>query len=173
MISNENTRWLTVALEKIKNCATMENSESTALHCVNESDFFLLCVCYIIVLKMPEIKNGILFPARFKQPLWSASRNLTTKGKPLLIHFIVKKYINEAGGVRWGLEGLTDCTLFMQNAKPRTTDTQRELFFRKFQTFGLGQTNWADKFGGIWGIFGQFISTHFGTVGPLSMFSIN
>ena len=79
---------------------------------------FLLCVCYIIVLKMPEIKNGILFPARFKQPLWSASRNLTTKGKPLLIHFIVKKYINEAGGVRWGLEGLTDCTLFMQNAKP-------------------------------------------------------
>ena len=118
MISNENTRWLTVALEKIKNCATMENSESTALHCVNESDFFLLCVCYIIVLKMPEIKNGILFPARFKQPLWSASRNLTTKGKPLLIHFIVKKYINEAGGVRWGLEGLTDCTLFMQNAKP-------------------------------------------------------
>ena len=89
MISNENTRWLTVALEKIKNCATMENSESTALHCVNESDFFLLCVCYIIVLKMPEIKNGILFP-RFAQPLWSASRNLTTKGKPLLIHFIVK-----------------------------------------------------------------------------------
>ena len=29
---------------------------------------------------------------------------------------------------------------------------------------------WADK---IWGIFGQFISTHFGTVSPLSMFSIN
>ena len=32
---------------------------------------------------------------------------------------------------------------------------------------------WADKFWGIWGIFGQFISTHFGTVTPLSMFSIN
>jgi hypothetical protein len=26
---------------------------------------------------------------------------------------------------------------------------------------------------GIWGIFGQFISSHFGIVGPLSMFSIN
>ena len=42
----------------------------------------------------------------------------------------------------------------------------------KFQTLGLGQTNWADKFWGIWGIFDQTISTHFGTVSPLSMFSI-
>ena len=24
----------------------------------------------------------------------------------------------------------------------------------KSRTFGLGQTNWADKFWGIWGIFG-------------------
>ena len=32
---------------------------------------------------------------------------------------------------------------------------------------------WADKFWGIWGIIKQFISTHFGTVSPLSMFSIN
>ena len=40
------------------------------------------------------------------------------------------------------------------------------------QNPGLGQTNWADKFWGIWGIFGRFISTHFGTVSPLSMFSI-
>ena len=32
---------------------------------------------------------------------------------------------------------------------------------------------WADKFWGIWGIFERFISTHFGTVSPLSMFSIN
>ena len=38
---------------------------------------------------------------------------------------------------------------------------------------GLGQTIWADKFWSIWGIFGQFISTHFGTVNPLSMFFIN
>ena len=32
---------------------------------------------------------------------------------------------------------------------------------------------WADKFWGIWSIFGQFISTHFGTMSPLSMFLIN
>ena len=32
---------------------------------------------------------------------------------------------------------------------------------------------WADTFWGIWGIFGQFISTHFGTVSPFSMFFIN
>ena len=46
------------------------------------------------------------------------------------------------------------------------------LFFHRNPklTFGLGQTIWADKFWGIWGIFGRFISTHFGTVSPLSMF---
>jgi hypothetical protein len=42
----------------------------------------------------------------------------------------------------------------------------------KSRKFGLGQINWADKFWGIWGIFGQTISTHLGTVRPLSMFSI-
>ena len=36
----------------------------------------------------------------------------------------------------------------------------------------VGQTNWADKFLGIWRIFGQTISTHFGTVNPFSMISI-
>ena len=41
------------------------------------------------------------------------------------------------------------------------------------ETFGLGLTIWADKYWGIWRIFGQFISTHFGTVSPLSMLSIN
>ena len=46
--------------------------------------------------------------------------------------------------------------------------TPNEAFFH----FGLGQTNWADKFWGIWGIFGQTISTHFGTVSHFSIFSI-
>ena len=50
--------------------------------------------------------------------------------------------------------------------------TPRESFFRKSHTFGLGQTNWTENLGGIWGIFGQSISTHFGTVSPLSMFSL-
>ena len=45
----------------------------------------------------------------------------------------------------------------------------KPFFSSKFQTFGLGQTNWADKVWGIWGIFGRTISTHFG---PSSMFSI-
>ena len=46
-----------------------------------------------------------------------------------------------------------------------------EAFFSsKSQTLGLGQTIWADKFWGIWGIFERFISTHFGTVSSLSMF---
>ena len=46
-------------------------------------------------------------------------------------------------------------------------------FSLKSRTFGFGQTNWTDKFWGIWVIFGLFISTHFGTVSPLYMFSIN
>ena len=36
-------------------------------------------------------------------------------------------------------------------------------FLLKSRTFGVGQINWADKFWGIWGIFGRTISTHFGT----------
>ena len=47
-----------------------------------------------------------------------------------------------------------------------------KLFLLKSKTFGLGQTNWANKFWCIWGIFGRITSTHFGTVSPLSMFSI-
>ena len=54
-----------------------------------------------------------------------------------------------------------------------TRDAQRSLFSSKSPTFGHGQTIWTNKFWGIWGIFGQFISTHFGIVSPLSMFSIN
>jgi hypothetical protein len=51
--------------------------------------------------------------------------------------------------------------------------TTKEAYFHlKSQFFGLGQTNLANKFWGNWCIFGQTISTHFGTVSPLSMFSI-
>ena len=45
----------------------------------------------------------------------------------------------------------------------------KKVFIQKSQTFGFGQTNWAENFWGIWGT----ISTYFGTVGSLSMFSIN
>ena len=48
----------------------------------------------------------------------------------------------------------------------------KPFFLLKSRTFGLGQTIWADKFWGIWGFFSRFISTHFGAVSPLSMFSI-
>ena len=50
--------------------------------------------------------------------------------------------------------------------KAQTMDAQLSLFSFKSRTFGLGQTNWTDEFWGIWDIFGQIISTHFG------MFSI-
>ena len=44
-------------------------------------------------------------------------------------------------------------------AVPRTTDIQRDLFFQKFETFGLGQTNWAEIWGGILAISSQTIGT--------------
>ena len=59
----------------------------------------------------------------------------------------------------------TDFSLFVKkNGRPMKP------FLLKCRTFGLRQTILADKFWGIWGIFGQFINTHFGTVSPLSMF---
>ena len=42
----------------------------------------------------------------------------------------------------------------------------------KSKNIGLGQTNWADKFWGICNIFGQTISSHFGSMSSLSMFCI-
>ena len=50
--------------------------------------------------------------------------------------------------------------------------TPNEAFLMKSRTFGLGQTNWADKFWCIWDNFGQAISTHFGTVHPKYLFGI-
>ena len=55
----------------------------------------------------------------------------------------------------------------------RTMDAQWSLLLSKSQTFGLGQTILADKFRGIWGIFGRLINTCFVTSSPLFMFSIN
>jgi hypothetical protein len=46
-------------------------------------------------------------------------------------------------------------------------------FFITIPNFGAWADNLGYKFWGIWGIFGRFIKTHFGTVSSLSMFSIN
>ena len=44
--------------------------------------------------------------------------------------------------------------------------------FIEIPNFWAWADNLAENFGGISGIFGQIISTYFGTVSPLSMFSI-
>ena len=53
--------------------------------------------------------------------------------------------------------------------------TNESFFSLKSRTFGLGQTNWSDNLWmwGTWGTFDRFISIHFGTVSPLSIFSNN
>ena len=65
----------------------------------------------------------------------------------------------------WVHRNLNLIILLSEWVIPWTTDTQREYFF-KSQTFGLGRTNQAEIFWGIWSIFAQSISTHFGTVSP-------
>ena len=56
---------------------------------------------------------------------------------------------------------------------PKDYELPMKPFFLEIPFFGLGQTNWADKLWDIWGIiFSQHISTHFGTVSLLSIFSI-
>ena len=58
------------------------------------------------------------------------------------------------------------------DARGQGLRTPHEAFFHQNpKLLGLGKTIWTDKFWGIWGIFGRFISTHFGTVSPMSMFS--
>ena len=54
--------------------------------------------------------------------------------------------------------------LFALHLWSRTTGRPMKPFLSKSQTFGLGETIWADKFLGLRDIFGPFISTHFGTV---------
>ena len=47
---------------------------------------------------------------------------------------------------------------FVSLISPTDYEHPERPFFQKFETFGLGQTNWAEILG-IWGIFGQTIST--------------
>ena len=66
----------------------------------------------------------------------------------------------------WGHATLLVCCSKTLERWPssRTMDAQWSLFSsKKSQTFWLGQTIWVNKFLGILGIFGRFISTHFGT----------
>ena len=82
--------------------------------------------------------------------IWKTSRNKLKKLIwKLFWRFTVKKMLRE-----FKVFSLK----FQRFLKPRTTDTQRELFFKNY-TFGLGQKNWAEILWGIWGISGQTIIT--------------
>ena len=56
-----------------------------------------------------------------------------------------------------------ECTLVTYYLVSRPTRTEgghpERAFFQKFETFGLGQTNWAEILRGNSGISGQTIST--------------
>ena len=129
-----------------------------------------------------QLKNGILlaFILFLFSQLWqelNEEDNLATESSYQNLN---EKSFKTHGGQKW--PNLVWCLISLQNIftllkfnasfETRATDAQWSLFSLKSRTFGLGQTNWADKFWGIWGILGQTISTHFGTVSPLSMFSI-
>ena len=52
-----------------------------------------------------------------------------------------------------------------------STDYGRQAFSSKSKFLGFRRTFWADKFWGIWCIFGQFISSHFGAESLVHVFS--
>ena len=64
-----------------------------------------------------------------------------------------------------------DCYSYIFGILQKCTDSGRPMkpFFIKIPNFWA----WADKFGGIWGIFSQTINSDFCTASPLCMFSIN
>ena len=70
-----------------------------------------------------------------------------------------------------GFENLTTSLLCVHGHGLRTPN--EAFFLSKSQSFELGQSIWAVRFWGIWGISGRFIRNRFDTVSPLSMFSIN
>ena len=74
---------------------------------------------------------------------------------------------NSSGDRAMVMQSWLRAAIKMSDASPSSTDyghPDRD-FFLKSQAFGLEQTNWNENVWGIWGIFGQFISKHFGTVG--------
>ena len=74
---------------------------------------------------------------------------------------------NSSGDRAMVMQSWLRAAIKMSDASPSSTDNGHP---ERAQTFGLGQTNWDEN---CLGIFGRFISTHFGTVGSFSMFSIN
>ena len=119
-------------------------------------------------------------------PLWFFSLNLTSANinKKCWLYDLWSNYYNTNYLIRFGKNDILSFKItghshllflleFLKNSwvESRTTDAQWRLFSLKSRTFGPGQTNWANKFWGIWSIFGQTISIHFATVSPFSMFS--
>ena len=73
--------------------------------------------------------------------------------------------------INFVLAHLKICTQYSIGNMEKATEYGRPMkpFFIKVPNFWA----WADTFWGVWGVFKWFISTHFGTVSPLSMVSIN
>ena len=123
----------------------------------------LQCRCNILSTNNKVAKLG-----KIEQKFTDNRTNLHPKTPPstllnILLHFLISlghtKLMINIHKISSTLERNANC-------KPRTTDAQWSLFSSKYQTFGLGQKIWADKFWDIWGTFGWFISNHFGTVSP-------
>ena len=96
--------------------------------------------------------------------LWQDCQNLVQKLWIPFSFWKIKKWFDKVLWIYKNVDGWL--------WRSPTMDAQWSLFFIEIQNFWAGQTNWADKFWGIWGIFGWTISIHFGTVIPLFIFSI-
>ena len=85
-------------------------------------------------------------------------------GLPMLpeLHWVTSRYFAFSAKIHWLF-----LFIMFQTARIKVIKIIKGAFFNKIPNFCA----WANKLD-IWGIFGRTISTHFGTVSPLSMFSI-
>ena len=98
---------------------------------------------------------------------WFCNSRGSTSGSHIVNHLVRAKHKEVSEKMSYKLQD-TSC-LQLQTSPITDYGGPMKPSFIKILNFWA----WADKFWGIWGISGRFISTYFGTVSPLSMFSIN
>ena len=88
-----------------------------------------------------------------------------------------KLYVKSTRNLRWAILGALKwekrgekCNLILQDWEKRDLGASVKIHglrtpYESFFHWNPRQTNWADKFWGIWGTFAQTIITHFVTVG--------
>ena len=77
-------------------------------------------------------------------------------GVPSILFFLIS---DSLGGFNTCLNGQIERQIDREHHQGTDNGHPERAFFQKFETFGLGQTNWAEILGGILAISSQTIGT--------------